>query len=56
VQISHFLGGFICEVEGDRAIAQSKMKIEQRAWLHDHEADATCSGGFRDFIEQRQGR
>src|SRR4051812_12644948 len=31
VEISHFLGGFTCEVAGDRAIAQTKMRIEQRA-------------------------
>jgi hypothetical protein len=31
VSIAHFLGGFSCEVAGDRAVAQTKVKIERRA-------------------------
>ena len=31
VSILHFLGGFTCEVAGNRAIAQTKMTINQRA-------------------------
>ena len=56
VQISHFLGGFSCEIEGARAIAQTKMKIEQRAEVHGVEVDVTCSGRFYDFLERRNGR
>lgn len=56
VQISHFLGGFTCEVEGDRAIAQTKMKIEQRSAISGEEVDVTCSGRFYDFFERRDGR
>ena len=56
VQISHFLGGFTCEVDGERAIAQTKMKIEQRAKVHDIEVDVTCSGRFYDFLELRDGK
>ena len=56
VQIAHFLGGFSCEVAGDRAVAQTKMKIEQRAVLDGVEVDVTCSGRFYDFLERRAGR
>lgn len=53
VEISHFLGGFTCEVAGARAIAQTKMKIEQRAEVHGVAVDVTCSGRFYDFLEER---
>ena len=56
VRIAHFLGGFTCQVAGDRAIAQTKMKIEQRASVAGVEVDVTCSGRFYDFLERRQGR
>ena len=56
VQIAHFLGGFTCEVAGDRAVAQTKMKIEQRATVDGVEVDVTCSGRFYDFLEWRDGR
>lgn len=54
-QISHFLGGFTCEVAGNRAIAQTKMKIEQRAAVDGVGVDVTCSGRFYDFLERRDG-
>jgi len=56
VQIAHFLGGSTVDVGGDRAVAQTKMKIEQRAVVHDVEVDVTCSGRFYDFLERREGR
>ncbi|MDQ3733292.1 MAG: nuclear transport factor 2 family protein [Actinomycetota bacterium] len=56
VQISHFLGGSTFEVAGSRAIAQTKMKIEQRAEVDGLELDVTCSGRFYDFLELREGR
>lgn len=56
VQISHFLGGFTCEVRERRAVAQTKMKIEQRAEVHGAEVDVTCSGRFYDFLERRNNR
>ena len=56
VSIAHFLGGFSCEVAGSRAIAQTKMKIEQRAVVDGTEVDVTCSGRFYDFLELRAGR
>jgi hypothetical protein len=53
VNILHFLGGFTCEVRGARAIAQTKMKIQQRAPVHGILSDATCTGRFYDFLEKR---
>jgi len=56
VNILHMLGGFSCEVEGDRAIAQTKMTIHQRAPVEGILADAVCWGRFYDFFERRDGR
>jgi hypothetical protein len=56
VSILHFLGGFTCDVRGARAIAQTKMTINQRATVDGVEVDVVCTGRFYDFFEQRQGR
>src|SRR3984957_8812966 len=56
VNIAHFLGGFSCEVSGNRAVAQTKMKIEQRAVVDGIEAGVTRSGRFYDLLEVRAGR
>ncbi len=56
VNIWHFLGGCTVDVSGDRAIAQTKMTINQRAQLHGVECDVVCSGRFYDFVERRDGR
>ena len=55
VSILHFLGGSRCEVSGDRAVAQTKMTIQQRAPVHGITADVTCTGRFYDFLEKRAG-
>jgi len=56
VSILHFLGGFTCDVAGDRAISQVKMTINQRAPVDDVLVDVVCTGRFYDFLEKRQGR
>jgi len=56
VSILHFLGGSTIEVAGARAIAQTKMKICQRANVHEILCDVTCTGRFVDFLEKRAGR
>jgi len=56
VSILHFLGGSAVEVDGDRAIAQTKMTISQRAPVHDVVCDIVCTGRFYDFFERRDGR
>ena len=52
VSILHFLGGTSVDVAGDRAIAQTKMTISQRALVHDVPCDVVCTGRFYDFLER----
>jgi hypothetical protein len=56
VSILHFLGGSSVDVKGNRAIAQTKMTISQRAALEGESVDVVCSGRFYDFFEKRAGR
>jgi hypothetical protein len=56
VSILHFLGGCSIDVAGERAIAQTKMTISQRAEVHGVECDVLCTGRFYDFLERRDGR
>lgn len=56
VDILHFLGGFTCEVRDARAIAQTKMTIQQRAPIDGVTVDVTCTGRFYDFFERRDAR
>ncbi len=56
VSILHFLGGMSIEVEENRAIAQTKMTISQRARVDEHLVDVVCTGRFYDFFEKREGR
>lgn len=56
VRILHFLGGSSIDVAGERAIAQTKMTISQRALVHDVLCDVVCTGRFFDFLEKRQGK
>src|SRR3984885_4987765 len=56
VRILHFLGGSSIDVAGDRAIAQTKMTISQRAPVDGVMCDVVCTGRFYDFFEKRAGR
>ena len=56
VSILHFLGGISIELDGQRAIAQSKMTISQRSKIEGELADVVCTGRFYDFLERRNGR
>jgi hypothetical protein len=56
VSILHFLGGSTIDILGDRAIAQTKMTISQRASVDGTLVDVVCTGRFYDFIERRRGR
>jgi hypothetical protein len=56
VHILHFLGGFTCDIAGARAIAQTKMTINQRAAVEGMLVDVVCTGRFYDFLEKRSGR
>jgi hypothetical protein len=59
VSILHFLGGSAIEVNGDRAIAQTKMTISQRGMVEGTEGpvlcDVVCTGRFHDFIVRHEG-
>jgi ketosteroid isomerase-like protein len=56
VSILHFLGGHMSEVAGDRAIAQTKMTISQRAEVEGVLVDVVCTGRFYDFVQKHEGR
>jgi SnoaL-like domain len=56
VRILHFLGGSSIDVSRDRAIAQTKMTISQRAPVEGVICDVVCTGRFHDFFERRDGR
>ncbi|MEP7085015.1 MAG: nuclear transport factor 2 family protein [Betaproteobacteria bacterium] len=56
VSILHFLGGTAVDLDGKRAIAQTKMTISQRALVHDVRVDVVCTGRFYDFLEKRDDR
>jgi hypothetical protein len=55
VSILHFLGGTSIDVEGARAVAQTKMTISQRGPVHGVLCDVVCTGRFYDFFERREG-
>jgi hypothetical protein len=55
VNILHLLGGFSCDIVDDRAIAQTKMTISQRALVDGVLVDVLCTGRFYDFFEKRSG-
>ena len=56
VSILHFLGGISIDLRGERATAQTKMTISQRAIVEGVEVDVLCTGRFYDFLEKRKGR
>ena len=56
LNVVHTLGGISIELKADRAIAQTRMTIIQRATLDGHIVDVTCQGRFYDFFERRDGR
>jgi SnoaL-like domain len=56
VSILHFLGGTAIDLAGERAIAQTKMTISQRAEFDQVLCDVVCTGRFYDFLEKREGR
>ena len=56
VRILHFLGGMSIDIQGGRAVAQTKMTISQRAPVENVLCDVLCTGRFYDFLEKRSGR
>ena len=60
VSILHFLGGSTIEVQGERAIAQTKMTISQRGLVEGADGpvlcDVVCTGRFFDFVNRHDDR
>ena len=56
VNILHFLGGFTCDIASARAVAQTKMTINQRATVDGVLVDVVCTGRFYDFLDKRNER
>jgi hypothetical protein len=56
VRILHFLGGTAVELKGERAIAQTKMTISQRAIVDGVLCDVVCTGRFFNLVEKRHSR
>lgn len=52
----HILGGISVELNGPRAIAQTKMTITSRVPVEGVMCDVACNGRFFDFFEKRNGR
>ena len=53
VSILHFLGGTSIDLQGRRAVAQTKMTISQRGDIDRVTVDVVCTGRFYDFFEKR---
>ena len=56
VNILHLYGGFTCDVSGERAIAQTKMTINQRGTVDGVLVDVLCTGRMYDFLQKYQAR
>lgn len=56
VSILHFLGGQSIDLNGNRAISQTKMTISQRGDVDGVSCDVVCTGRFYDFLEKRSGK
>ena len=56
VKVLHALGGASIEIRDQRAVAQSRMDITQRALVDGVLVDVTCRGRFWDALEKRGGK
>ena len=56
VTAQHILGGTSVDVNGGRAVAQTRATIGQRAPVHDVLCDVVCTVRFYDLFEKREGR
>ncbi len=55
VTAQHILGGTSVDINGSRAVAQTRATIGQRAPVHDVVCDVVCTIRFYDFFEKRDG-
>ena len=56
VEVLHTLQGTSIDLRGNRAVAQTKMEIHQRASVDGVLCDCVCMGRFYDLFEKREGR
>jgi hypothetical protein len=56
VRIHHMLGGTTMDIAGERAVAQTKLSIAQRADVDGVLCDVTCWGRAYDLLEKHDGR
>ncbi len=56
IEVLHTLSGTSIDVQGNKAIAQTKMAINQRGPVNGVLCDCVCMGRFYDFLEKRDGR
>jgi SnoaL-like domain len=56
VEVLHTLNGISIDLRGNRAVAQTKMEIHQRAKVEEVLCDCVCIGRFYDLFEKRAGR
>lgn len=55
IRIQSEPGGISVDVQGHRAIAQTKIKMSRRSHLHNVLCDVAGTGRFYDFLEKRAG-
>jgi len=56
VEVLHTLNGTSIDLRGNRAVAQTKMEIHQRANVDGVICDCVCMGRFYDLFEKRDGK
>ena len=52
----HFIGAAIIDLNGDRAVAETRMMLLARAPLAGHMVDVTCYGRFHDRLLREGGQ
>ena len=54
-RVQHFIGAATIALQGDKAVAETRMMLLMRARLDDIEVDVTCWGRFHDRFLKRDG-
>jgi hypothetical protein len=52
----HTLGGFAVQVNGDRAVAQTRVTLSVRGMVEGVECDVACTGRFYDLFSKVGGK
>lgn len=54
-QVQHFIGAATIELNGDRAVAETRMMLQVRGVVHGVSVDVTCYGFFHDLFARKAG-